>query len=116
MPSLSDNVAVSESLSYYSDQVDTIERIAISLSATLLTVSDTATLSENTKLEIESAINKSDTATVSESVNNSIALNASTNDTATLTENVSAVIVIPQPDINITVTNGVQQTGGVRIV
>lgn len=118
MPPVTDNIAASESLSHYSDQVDVGERLTVFTDILYLSASDTATVSDAVAVGPDvPSINKSESVSVSESVALDIPLNIATSDTTFFgLIQFSIVIVTPLVDLNVTVTAGIQQTGGVRVV
>lgn len=111
-----DVVTVTDSVSRYSDQVDVNEQLALIVPFLSVTVTDSATTTESTGLSRGFSIQATDTATVSETVSVSAETTTITSDTVAVVDSPSVALYTPLPDMNLTVTAGIQQTGGVRVV
>lgn len=112
-----ETIAVSESVTHYSDQADVMDLSVVSVGASA-NATDSATASDTVGLVVPIGVLTAETALTSEALNLVVEITRliTVNDALSCVDAATVLLYTPLPDMNLTVTAGIQQTGGVRVV
>ena len=120
---VSDNITVTDYPNSYSDNIFIRESVTIAIAAGTdlsVSVSDTITTSESTKVELNSFVNKSDSITITEATKTELNSNISVQDSITITESTktelnSFINVSDSVSITESVNVNIVAAGGISI-